>query len=205
VDLGLYDLGDGGSSARAWAKRHTAQRARAAKKAAKAKDLAARRAERRARKAAQVAAALELAAQTLAAKKLAAAKGPRAPGPAIVMMNGQHGRLTIVEMSPRRDKLGHVLWVCLCDCGWKGEIRGSSIRYGMTRSCGCLAREVARRTLATPKRRRTPIRILSNLAKAMSRIGRHRQARSLRNRVARLRRETAAAWQREYRKQKGIA
>jgi hypothetical protein len=33
-------------------------------------------------------------------------------------------------------------YVCQCDCGATKEIAGSSLSYGLTRSCGCLAREM---------------------------------------------------------------
>ena len=33
------------------------------------------------------------------------------------------------------------MWNCLCECGNSKLIRGSSLRSGATRSCGCLQKE----------------------------------------------------------------
>lgn len=35
------------------------------------------------------------------------------------------------------------LWLCQCDCGTQKIIIGKSLRSGASRSCGCLAREIA--------------------------------------------------------------
>jgi len=35
-----------------------------------------------------------------------------------------------------------VMWNCVCDCGAAVVTRGKSLRYGVTKSCGCLAREL---------------------------------------------------------------
>jgi hypothetical protein len=43
------------------------------------------------------------------------------------------GRLTAVE---RRG----LKWLCRCDCGAEKEIQAGSLRYGYTKSCGCLLR-----------------------------------------------------------------
>jgi hypothetical protein len=47
------------------------------------------------------------------------------------------GRLTAVRRSPRRR-----FWLCQCDCGQTVEVFSSSLIQGVTRSCGCLAREI---------------------------------------------------------------
>jgi len=42
-----------------------------------------------------------------------------------------------------RDKHGAALWLCQCSCDGKEiEARGSSLKDGQTRSCGCLQREL---------------------------------------------------------------
>ena len=48
-------------------------------------------------------------------------------------------RLTVIErIGPR----GHdVLWLCVCDCGSRTDVRQSALRGGNTRSCGCLRNE----------------------------------------------------------------
>src|SRR5258708_906610 len=45
------------------------------------------------------------------------------------------------------------MWYCRCDCGNYREVRGNKLRLGLTRSCGCLNREVAS---ARAKARRKP-------------------------------------------------
>lgn len=46
------------------------------------------------------------------------------------------GRLVALEENGRKHK--EVVWKCLCDCGNIKNITSSSLRYGTTRSCGCL-------------------------------------------------------------------
>lgn len=46
-------------------------------------------------------------------------------------------------------------WRCLCDCGMRRNVRERSLRYGGTRSCGCL-REEAIKTPRPRDRRRSP-------------------------------------------------
>lgn len=54
------------------------------------------------------------------------------------------GRLTVVGLDHRKKRKngGHdIYWLCNCDCGNSAVVLGSSLRYGDTRSCGCLNRE----------------------------------------------------------------
>lgn len=41
---------------------------------------------------------------------------------------------------------GKTTWKCLCDCGNIKVVRGADLLRGMVLSCGCLKKEVARRT-----------------------------------------------------------
>src|SRR5262249_15125177 len=50
------------------------------------------------------------------------------------------GRWTVLAMHPER-RNGHACWLGRCDCGSERAIFGYTLRYGKTRSCGCLARE----------------------------------------------------------------
>ena len=45
------------------------------------------------------------------------------------------GRLNVLSYE------GNSMWNCLCSCGNYKKIRGSSLRRGLTKSCGCLHRE----------------------------------------------------------------
>ncbi len=55
------------------------------------------------------------------------------------------GRLTVLyrcedNVTPSGYKTP--MWMCLCDCGNKVAVRGKSLTGGVTRSCGCLAKEL---------------------------------------------------------------
>ena len=47
------------------------------------------------------------------------------------------GKLTVTERVGS-DKQGYAIWLCKCDCGTKKIIRGSSLKGGYTKSCGCI-------------------------------------------------------------------
>lgn len=55
------------------------------------------------------------------------------------------GRWTVI--GPAEDKVlpsGYVekMWECVCDCGSVRTVRGKSLRGGISKSCGCLQREL---------------------------------------------------------------
>lgn len=56
-------------------------------------------------------------------------------------LTGQRfGRLVVLRQFPTEK--GEVLkWECVCDCGKTAVVKGTSLRYGSTRSCGCLRAE----------------------------------------------------------------
>lgn len=52
----------------------------------------------------------------------------------------------------RHGKCGNAwMWLCQCDCGSKPVILGANLRRGMTRSCGCLRREVTSKRMKAIK------------------------------------------------------
>lgn len=56
----------------------------------------------------------------------------------IELINKRFGRLVVIGEATER-KGGERCWVCQCDCGnITKPIRGSNLRYGATKSCGCL-------------------------------------------------------------------
>jgi hypothetical protein len=62
-------------------------------------------------------------------------------------LNGQKfGKLSVV--SPCESRGGALYWVCLCECGNVVTIKGANLVFGITKSCGCLQKEMlkARRT-----------------------------------------------------------
>ena len=50
------------------------------------------------------------------------------------------GRLVALQPVARENNRTHrcILWLCQCDCGDKIVTRGTRLRAGVTRSCGCL-------------------------------------------------------------------
>lgn len=63
--------------------------------------------------------------------------------PRVPMVGKTFGRLTVVEQAPTpAGKTGREAWYrCRCQCGGEITTRGTSLRRGITRSCGCLRRE----------------------------------------------------------------
>lgn len=53
----------------------------------------------------------------------------------------KYGRLVVLERGPA-DKSGEACWLCKCGCGKTMVTRGSALRTGHTRSCGCLHEEM---------------------------------------------------------------
>lgn len=51
------------------------------------------------------------------------------------------GRLTAIKISHK--KANRAYWLCRCDCGNSKAVRYSSLVYGVTKSCGCLAKELS--------------------------------------------------------------
>lgn len=47
------------------------------------------------------------------------------------------GLLTVLEMVGR-NKHGHLLWNCVCECGKHATAAGEQIKSGIKKSCGCL-------------------------------------------------------------------
>ena len=59
------------------------------------------------------------------------------------MIGERFGRLTVISEGEKAHS-GEYRWICKCDCGIiTGPVRGSHLRGGVSRSCGCLQREVA--------------------------------------------------------------
>lgn len=48
------------------------------------------------------------------------------------------GRLMVVKRHEAKGPRGDIHWVCKCDCGQKTIVSGRNLRYGSTKSCGCL-------------------------------------------------------------------
>ena len=55
--------------------------------------------------------------------------------PVIEETGHRYGRLEVIERSRVAQHGAH--WLCQCDCGSTSVIAGSSLRRGLSRSCGC--------------------------------------------------------------------
>ena len=62
----------------------------------------------------------------------------------IDLTNQRFGRLVVLRDSGKRVKDGHIIWACKCSCGKQVKVISGNLRYGHTRSCGCLKREQAK-------------------------------------------------------------
>jgi hypothetical protein len=79
--------------------------------------------------------------QTLDAGHYKSPKAPPARASAmkrIDLTGKRFGRWTV------RAYAGDRKWSCLCDCGARGMVDGNELRRGKSKSCGCLARELAK-------------------------------------------------------------
>lgn len=69
-------------------------------------------------------------------------RGIKIMPPKIDMIGTVWGRLTVI--SAAENEGNHTRWLCRCSCGTEKIVRTNSLRTGLVKSCGCLAREVAR-------------------------------------------------------------
>ena len=65
--------------------------------------------------------------------------------------NNKFGRLLVIKSSSLYNVTA---WECLCTCGNNTIVRTSDLRNGHTKSCGCLAKEVATKHGATKDKKR---------------------------------------------------
>ena len=74
----------------------------------------------------------------------------------IDMTGKTYGRLTVIGRDPNPPKMKYntfVWWLCNCSCGGKTTVRGSTLRNGETKSCGCLRVELCTKRFAEPRRK----------------------------------------------------
>lgn len=68
------------------------------------------------------------------------------------------GRWTVIKVDGV--EFGDV--ICKCDCGQVRDVQPSNLRWGLTRSCGCLRRELCSKNLNWARQRRlTPADVLA--------------------------------------------
>ena len=54
----------------------------------------------------------------------------------------QYGLLSVIKQIEEKDSNGITMWVCRCECGNEIIVRGSSLRNGHTKSCGCYQKNI---------------------------------------------------------------
>jgi len=55
----------------------------------------------------------------------------------------------VIRLAPKTKRSDEVMWVCACDCGNTCSVRSKALRNGVTRSCGCLHKELLSRSRKT--------------------------------------------------------
>ncbi|MFJ8457274.1 hypothetical protein [Bacillus paramycoides] len=67
-------------------------------------------------------------------------------GKIIDLKGKKFNRLMVVEYS-HKNKHGKAVWDCICECGNVTQVIGSQLRNGMTKSCGCIQKEKAAKSI----------------------------------------------------------
>lgn len=60
--------------------------------------------------------------------------------PAKDISGQKFSRLTVIDRA-EQGKHKRIVWNCVCDCGNRVVVAGTSLRVGATKSCGCVGRE----------------------------------------------------------------
>lgn len=56
------------------------------------------------------------------------------------LVGEKFGRLTVLKDTGRREN-NKIIWLCVCECGQKVEVRSTYLTSGDTKSCGCLHKD----------------------------------------------------------------
>jgi len=63
-------------------------------------------------------------------------------GKFIDLTNKKFGKLVVVSRAANKNK--QTKWLCKCDCGKEKEIQASNLKNGVSKSCGCLRKELVK-------------------------------------------------------------
>lgn len=67
--------------------------------------------------------------------------------PFIDLTGQKFNRLTALDIAEKRDSRNAIYWRCQCDCGKETVVRGSTLKCGDIKSCGCaLALDLTKQT-----------------------------------------------------------
>lgn len=67
--------------------------------------------------------------------------------------NKRFGKVVAIKPTEERSG-GHVKWLCKCDCGNTKNISANNLIKGNTSSCGCIASEIAKKTITQTNKTR---------------------------------------------------
>lgn len=62
----------------------------------------------------------------------------------INIVGNRYGRLVVLRESTEHEHSRYTYWVCKCDCGKESTTRGTNLKDGHAKSCGCLNTEKIR-------------------------------------------------------------
>ena len=65
----------------------------------------------------------------------------------IDVTGNRFGQLVVIKQAA--SYRGEVMWECVCDCGRVVSVKGTSLRSGKTKSCGCLRESATRENKKT--------------------------------------------------------
>lgn len=71
----------------------------------------------------------------------------------LMLSEQQFGRLTVLEDAGNTSQ-NKAQWHCICSCGNKVTVAGSSLTSERTKSCGCLRKETVQKSLEAYRRRK---------------------------------------------------
>jgi predicted HAD superfamily Cof-like phosphohydrolase len=66
------------------------------------------------------------------------------------MIGEKFCRLTVLAKNNKKSGKSGEYWDCICQCGKTKTIRGYRLKKGLTKSCGCLVKEVQKKRLSKP-------------------------------------------------------
>ena len=75
----------------------------------------------------------------------------------LIDLTGQvYGRLTVLSRA-ENSRCGRARWLCQCECGEQTTVQGCALSSGVTKSCGCLQRELTAKRHTTHGLSQTPV------------------------------------------------
>lgn len=95
------------------------------------------------------------------------------------------GRLLVIDAIPERNKHGHIVWRCLCDCGKATTATTHAIIKNLKQSCGCIRREQMR-ALGLLCKKENPVSRTPEYLSAYRKKRREQPERAMAERVSRL-------------------